>query len=50
MLIKYCCEYFFALSSFAAKYLEDNEASEDLAQEVLCDLWLYRQRFENIIL
>ena len=42
-------EYFFALSSFAAKYLEDNEASEDLAQEVLCDLWLHRQRFENII-
>lgn len=42
-------EYFYALSSFATKYLGEKEAAEDLVQEVLCDLWLHRQRFGNII-
>lgn len=42
-------EYFYALSSFAAKYLEDKEVSEDVVQDVLYDFWAHRQRFENII-
>lgn len=42
-------ECFYALSSFAAKYLEDKEVSEDVVQDVLYDFWAHRQRFENII-
>lgn len=42
-------DYFYALSSFAARYLEDKERAEDVVQDVLYDLWLHKQRFETII-
>lgn len=41
--------YFFALSSFAAKYLEEREASEDVVQDILYELWENRRRFQSII-
>ena len=41
-------EYFFALSSFAAKYLGEREVAEDLVQDVLYELWVHRQQFRNV--
>lgn len=41
--------YFYALSSFAAKYLEAKEPAEDVVQEVLYDFWVNRKRFDHEI-
>lgn len=42
-------DYFYALSSFAAKYLENKDTAEDVVLETLYDLWLNKQLFESII-
>lgn len=39
--------YFYALSSFAAKYLEAEEPAEDVVQDVLYEFWVDRRRFDN---
>ena len=40
--------YFTALCSFGYKYIKDNSAVEDLAQEVFISLWDKRQNFDHI--
>lgn len=42
-------EYFFALTSFAVKYLKDREAAEDIVQDILYELWLNKKHFATII-
>lgn len=41
-------QFFYPLSSFATKYLEDLEAAEDVVQDVFCQYWLKRVRFEVV--
>ena len=43
-------QYFYTLSSFAARYLEAREPAEDIVQEVFYDLWVSKKRFEHIVL
>lgn len=42
-------KYFFSLSSFAAKYLEEKETAEDIVQDVLYDFWVDRRRFDSVL-
>lgn len=42
-------KYYFQLSSFACKYVEDQDTAEDIVQDVLYEFWLKKQSFETII-
>lgn len=41
--------YFFPLSSFASKYLENNEAAEEVVQDIFFEFWLKKPSFDNVI-
>ena len=41
-------DYFYPLSSFAGKYLEDRQAAEDIVQDVFFEYWQKRTAFRDI--
>ncbi len=41
--------YFFPLSSFAVKYLENNEAAEEVVQDIFFEFWLKNPSFDNVV-
>ncbi len=42
-------DYFFPLSSFAIKYLENKETAEEVVQDVFFEFWKKKAYFDNII-
>ena len=41
--------YFFPLSSFAAKFLENKEVAEEVVQDLIFEFWLKRPSFDNVV-